>query len=78
MTAVRAEARMAPTIGSRHPWNQKSVPINAVISKLSSFGTFPANYQFGSVRLPRIRMWDRRGRSAPPSSSCCGERENNQ
>jgi hypothetical protein len=57
---------------------QWTVPLNFIVSKLSSFGTFPATISSGSVRLPPIWMSDRRGRSAPPASSCCGEREINQ
>jgi hypothetical protein len=42
-----------------------TVPVNVVVSKLSSFGTFPASYQFGvGGCIPTLA---RSGRCAAPS-----------
>ena len=42
-----------------------TIPINVSFSKLSSFGAFPASYQFGGGAFPVHRTRARHGRSAP-------------
>jgi hypothetical protein len=48
-----------------------TIPINFIVSKLSSFGTFPASYQLGFGVFPCILTSDRPGRCGPQSSFCC-------
>jgi hypothetical protein len=47
-------------------WN---VPINGLVAKLSSFGSFPASYTLAAAISSSIPTTARRGRSAPPSPS---------
>ena len=48
-----------------------TIPINFIVSELSSFGTFPASYQVGFGAFPVHPDADRPGKCAPQSSCCC-------